>query len=179
MENSKIGWTDHTFNGWIGCEKVSSGCANCYAKTLMADRYGRVVWGRCGTRVRTSDANWRMPVRWNKNAEALGIRHRVFAASLADVFEDRDQLIPWRDELHELIRMTRNLDWLLLTKRPEVAADYYKSHALPANVWIGTSVENQATADLRIPILSSIPARVCFLSCEPLLEEIDKIDLSR
>ena len=178
MKNSKITWTDHTFNGWIGCTKVSPGCRNCYACTMMDTRYGRVQWGPCGTRQRTSVQYWRQPLRWNAEAKEAGVRHRVFSASLADVFEKRDELIHWRNELHDLIRRTPFLDWLLLTKRPEVAADYYRWHDMPDNVWLGTSVENQATAGARIRILTNIPARVRFLSIEPLLEEIPNIDLT-
>jgi protein gp37 len=102
----------------------------------------------------------------------------VFCASLADVFEERGELVAWRDDLHDLIRRTPNLDWLLLTKRPEMAAWYYAEQSIPDNVWLGTSVENQAAADRRIPILAAIPASIRFLSCEPLLGEIAAIDLS-
>lgn len=182
MENSKIEWTDHTFNPWMGCQKVSDGCKNCYAETLMDHRYGKVKWGPTGTRQRTSEANWRKPLQWNKQAKALGIRHRVFCASLADVFEDNPQLIDWRIELFRLIEQTPNLDWLLLTKRPEnvnrmIEACTWASDAcmwLSINEpWIGTSVENQEQADKRIPELMAIPAKVKFLSMEPLLGPVD------
>jgi protein gp37 len=121
-ENSNIEWTHHTFNPWIGCTKVSDGCKNCYAENLMDKRYGRVKWGPQGTRVRTSEANWKKPLKWNREAEAKGERHRVFCASLADVFEDKPdqpEMEQWRLELLELIIKTPYLDWLLLTKRPE------------------------------------------------------------
>ena len=179
MKNSNISWTDHTFNPWIGCSKVSCGCKNCYAEFRMAIWLKRVEWGPHGTRKRTSPDNWLQPERWNAEAKRKGIRYRVFTASLADVFEDRAELLPWRDELHDLIRRTPHLDWLLLTKRPAMAAEYYKRHPLPGNVWLGTSVEDQAAAGLRIPILASIPVAIRFLSCEPLLAEITNIDLSK
>ena len=182
-KNSKIEWTDHTFNPWIGCTKVSDGCKHCYAETLMDKRYGRVQWGPQGTRVRTSAANWRKPVQWNKQAAAEGRRYKVFCASLADVFEDRPELVEWRRELLDLIIRTPRLDWLILTKRPEnvnrmieQATGFSEAsmwfHAAP-HVWIGTSVENQETADKRIPHLLQIPARVRFLSMEPLLGPVD------
>ncbi len=176
MKNSPITWTDHTFNPWIGCAKISEGCAHCYAETLMAKRYKRVQWGPNGTRAHTKPLTWRDPLKWNAEAAAQGIRYRVFTASLADIFEDREELSPWRDDLHELIRQTEHLDWLVLTKRPEIAARYYSEHPIPQNVWLGTSVENTA-ATRRIPILASIPAKVRFLSCEPLLEGIPGLDL--
>ena len=181
-ENSGITWTDHTFNPWMGCAKVSSGCHNCYAEALMDTRWGKVKWGKIGTRVRTGEKNWNEPRKWNRRAEKSGVRARVFCASLADVFEDRAELVNWRADLFELIAETDNLDWLLLTKRPEnvmqMIADvvgenpnaWLRRHP---NVWVGTSVENQAAADHRIPILLSIPCRLRWLSAEPLLGSIE------
>jgi len=87
-ENSKIEWTDHTFNPWIGCTKVAAGCEHCYAEASMDQRLGRAKWGPGGTRVKTSAANWQKPLKWNREAEAAGVRKKVFCASLADVFED-------------------------------------------------------------------------------------------
>jgi protein gp37 len=177
MKNSSIEWTHHTFNPWIGCAKVSPGCANCYAETLMHKRLGRVQWGVNGTRVRTSDAYWRQPFKWNREAMDAGVRQRVFCASLADVFEDRPELRPWRTHLFAMIQHTPHLDWLLLTKRPENVIEMVVWDApgckLPENVWIGSSVENQEQADKRIPELLRVPARVRFLSMEPLLGPVD------
>ena len=194
-ENSKIEWTTHTFNPWIGCTKVSEGCRHCYAEEIMDTRYGKVQWGPNGTRVRTSDANWRKPLKWNKDAKGMAERPRVFCASLADVFEDREELIPWREDLFALIDKTPNLDWLILTKRPQNVkrflddAETMPSHFWPGaagnsvwddivagnfdHVWFGTSVEDQVTADARIPELLKIPAAVRFLSMEPLLGPVD------
>jgi protein gp37 len=193
-ENTKIEWADHTFNPWIGCAKVSTGCKFCYAETLMDTRYGRVEWGVNGTRVKTGPDNWKKPLQWNRQAEKLGIRYRVFCSSLADVFEDRPELNEWRNELFTLIRITPHLDWLLLTKRPENIRDIlYRAsctngnyltepwlakwwdgdNGAPSNVWLGTSVEDQAAADERIPNLLRAPAKLRFLSCEPLLGSVD------
>lgn len=178
MENSKIEWTHHTFNPWIGCTKVSDGCKFCYAEHLMDKRLSRVQWGPQGTRQRTSAANWNKPRQWNKRLEGTGRRERVFCASLADVFEDRPELEEWRSDLFDLIVDTPNLDWLLLTKRPENVQrmlPYWvgKGEQIAPSVWIGTSVENQEQADKRIPELLRIPAAVRFLSCEPLLGPVD------
>lgn len=184
MENSKIEWTDHTFNPWIGCTKVSDGCKHCYAEALMDKRLGRAEWGVAGKRVRTSNSYWKKPLLWNRKAKTAGVRYRVFCASLADVFEDKSdqpELDEWRFKLFDLIIDTPNLDWLLLTKRPENVCHTIErvtgfSDALmwfPDNVWIGTSVENQEQADKRIPELLKIPAKVRFLSMEPLLGEVD------
>jgi protein gp37 len=171
-----------TFNPWRGCTKVSPGCTHCYAETL-SHRNPKVlgIWGDNGTRVVASEAAWREPWKWDRAAGAAGERHRVFCASLADVFEDRPELVAPRVRLFHLINETPNLDWLLLTKRPENirrfcgAPDVRRSWAesTPPNVWLGTSIENQATADERIPHLLKTPAAVRFLSCEPLLGPVD------
>jgi protein gp37 len=88
-ENSKIEWTTHTFNPWRGCTKISDGCKNCYADTLSKRNPGTLgTWGPNGTRVVASESMWKQPLKWNRDAEALGYRPRVFCASLADVFED-------------------------------------------------------------------------------------------
>jgi len=172
-ENSKIAWCDNTFNPWIGCQKVSEGCKNCYAETLMtrkpkwANTWGPPVLTQ---RLKTSDAYWKKPLQWNKKAERLGIRYKVFCGSLCDWAEIAPSLDNIRAELFTcLIDKTPNIDWLLLTKRIENARLY----TFPDNVWVGTSVENQKTADERIPILKEINAKVKFLSIEPMLEPIN------
>lgn len=171
-ENTKIQWTDHTFNPWLGCTKISPACAHCYAEG-WAKRSGLVKWGD-HLRRRTSAANWREPLKWNCAAEKAGERRRVFCASLADVFEDREELKPWRYDLFRLIEQTPNLDWLLLTKRPENCLAFvpWMFGAPWPNVWLGATVEDQSYADERIPWLLSCSAVVHFLSCEPLLESV-------
>ena len=251
-ENSKIEWTDHTFNPWIGCTKVHSGCAHCYAES-HAKRTGQAIWGPSGSRVKTSPANWAKPLKWNKEAVAAGVRARVFCASLADVFEDwqgnihsheRDEygraVLWWRNDigactagqttlnnsrgerlatmsdlradLFKLIDATPNLDWLLLTKRPEnihkmwpgangakCRCGRFVKFDLPMgllgglcgcgervcggaqqvqprpNVWLGTSISDQPTADKFIPELLKCRdlSPVLFLSAEPLLGPVD------
>lgn len=117
--NSKIEWCDHTFNPWIGCTKVSPGCANCYAETENNRRmWVAEGWGRGKPRHRTSAANWNKVRAWNVQAMGAAQRPRVFSASLADWLDD-EVPITWLAELLLLIRETPNLDWLLLTKRPQ------------------------------------------------------------
>lgn len=174
MENSKIEWTDHTFNPVIGCTKVSDGCTHCYAES-MENRWGR-GWGPTAPRRRTSTAYWKKPIAWNKDAAETGVRQRVFCASMSDVGEDvSDWIVPRRD-LSIIIEQTPHLDWLLLTKRPEnlnrLFARWNGVGGWPPNVWAGTSVENQGRADLRIPELLKVPAAVRFLSVEPMIEGI-------
>jgi protein gp37 len=178
MQNSKIEWTDHTFNPWWGCQRVSPGCEHCYAETL-ARRYNFKVWGPAKTTSRRMMSNnyWKQPLKWNKAAKAAGVRPRVFCASMADVFEDHPELHEPRIRLFDLMDECQHLDWLLLTKRPENVRDMLLAAArppgFPRRVWIGTSVEDQRRADERIPHLLNIPARVRFLSCEPLLGPVD------
>lgn len=175
-EVTGIKWTDHTFNPWEGCQKVGPGCDHCYAETRNA-RYGGGIapnWGPGAPRRRTGASNWRKPLKWNKQAEAEGKRHKVFCASLADVFDNAVDP-QWRADLFELIRQTPWLDWQLLTKRignvldmlPDDWGDGYP------NVWLGITVVNQDEADRDIPKLLQIPARIRFLSMEPLLGSVD------
>jgi len=149
-ENSKIEWTDHTFNPWIGCTKVSPACDGCYAENLMANRYGRVQWGPGEDRQRTSVANWRKPIAWNKQANELGRRPYVFCASLADVF-DNEVEEKWRDDLFALIEATPNLIWLLLTKRignvRKMTDPERGCPMLPRNAAIGATIANQEEYD--------------------------------
>jgi protein gp37 len=223
--NSGIQWTTHTFNPWRGCTKVSAGCANCYAEKLSGRNPGVLgVWGKGGTREVAAESYWRFPLKWDRAAAAAGERHRVFCASLADVFEGPETMpaeaLPAvraaRVRLFDLIRTTPNLDWLLLTKRPQHIrrvleetlilseggnpddADYFVDRDgsfpendlawwlndwcgenPPANVWLGTSVEDQKAADERIPHLLKVPAAVRFLSCEPLLGPVLLTEIER
>lgn len=227
-ESSKIEWTDHTFNPWIGCTKVHAGCANCYAERDFAIRRKRVVWGGAGTRSRTSDDNWRLPEKWHKQACMQGRRPRVFCASLADVFEDwngpilnhRQQRLfksflpncegqynaaglgppatmdDLRRDLFRLIDVTPNLDWLLLTKRPEnirrmlpqvtheVVRDGQVEGELTRtfwpNVWLLTSVSDRATYHQMVPPLRDCRDLVPVLgiSYEPALGPLGDVNLS-
>ncbi len=176
-ENSNISWTDHTYNPWWGCVKVSDGCRECYAETF-AKRVGQNVWGPAATTPRRlfGDKHWQEPLRWNAAAAAAGTRARVFCSSMADVFEDHPEVGPHRERLFSLIEQTPSLDWLLLTKRPQNVASMVPvawAAGFPSNVWMGASTEHQAAADERIPYLLAIPAAVRFLSCEPLLGPIN------
>lgn len=173
-ENSKIEWTTHTFNPWIGCQKVSPGCDNCYAEAMMDKRYHKVEWGPHGERKRTSEANWKLPLRWAKAARATGERPRVFCASLADVFDNQVPNI-WRSDLFALIEQTPELDWLLLTKRPENIGKMLWpkwDFGIPRNIWLGTTCEDQAAFNRRWPILEQFHVRVRFISYEPAIGEL-------
>lgn len=171
--NSKIEWTIHTFNPWWGCTKVSEACKNCYAEA-WAKRVGQDVWGPKPQRRVMSDNHWKQPIKWNRDAEGLPERPRVFCASMADVFEDREELINHRERLFDLIELTPNLDWLLLTKRPQNVKGLSRwQDDWPENVWLGTTVELQKRAEELLPVLAEIPAKVRFISAEPLLGPLE------
>jgi protein gp37 len=171
--NSSIEWTDHTFNPWWGCTKVSPGCKNCYAET-WARRVGENIWGIKQERRFFTDKHWSEPLKWNVDAASERQRKRVFCASMADVFELRTELDQWRNRLWRLIDETPWLDWLFLTKRPQnIQKKVPWKREWPSNVWIGVTVEDQQRADERLPILLQFPAKCRFLSCEPLLEKVD------
>ena len=172
LENSSIEWTDHTFNPWWGCTKVSPACDNCYAE-VWAKRTGHDVWGARASRRMLSDEYWRQPLKWDRASSRDGRRARVFCASMADVFEWGHGLSASRARLWRTIEATPNLDWLLLTKRPHLVRRLAPWTLWPENVWVGTTIENQHLAGKRMRFLLDVPCRFRFLSCEPLLGPID------
>lgn len=209
-DNTSISWADDTFNPWEGCQKVGPGCDNCYAEARNA-RYGGGVaanWGPGAPRRRTSKANWRKPLKWEREAAAdalLPFEQRkwprgrfVFCASLADVF---DNAVPdeWRRDLFDLIRATPHLTWLLLTKRPGNITSMFKAiaekdlgpyadergvrSAWPRNASIGCTVVNQEEAERDVQKLllakDLLRPAFAFLSLEPLLGQVDLTSLQR
>ena len=174
--DSAIEWTDHTFNPWWGCQKVSPGCEHCYAETL-SNRFGKDIWGPPGHTDRRlfGDKHWAEPEKWNRKAEREGRRARVFCASMADVFEQHPQVVDARARLFDLIERTPWLDWQLLTKRPENVRGMvpWEPGEWPTNLWLGTSVEDQRRADERVPVLLDNFAACYFISAEPLLGPVD------
>lgn len=240
-KKTQISWCDSTFNPWVGCTQISPACDHCYASAQMDTRLGRVKWGAGQPRKVTSEANWKMPLRWNKHAfwECLcgwrgadserperylpggseapccpacgsvsgfaAARRRVFCASLAD-WLDNEVPVQWLWSLLNTIRLTPNIDWLLLTKRIQnwfrridharmmcvmmiedgATGDLLeKAEAMrtwlaawldgnpPANVWLGATICDQPEADRDILKLLPVPARVRFLSIEPLLGHVE------
>lgn len=177
-ESTPIAWTDHTFNPWMGCTKVSAGCNNCYAEKLTLNRMGLDLWGPSRTRQVTKQP-WINVRRWNRAAALDGVRRRVFCASLCDVFEDQVIANQTRPALWDLIRECTALDWQVLTKRPERIADN-----LPADwgsegwqhVWLGTSIEDMRVSE-RADHLRRVPAVVRFISYEPALGPLDDLNL--
>ena len=165
-----ISWTDHTFNCWIGCTKVSAGCDNCYAETLDR-RWGGDHWGKGAPRKQMSEHYWNEPLRWNKAAQAAGVRRKVFCASMADVMDD-EAPEGTRERLWALIDRTPNLVWQLLTKRPQRYMRYLPKRFVSRNVWLGVSAENQEFYNVRWPILRRVTRHFdcpSWISYEPAL----------
>lgn len=178
-DETLISWADMTFNPWIGCTRISPACDGCYAAHLMETRMGRVQWGGpgkgAGTRERTSDANWRKPLAWDKKAKAEGRRPFVFCSSLADVF-DNEVPTEWRRDLFELIAATPNLVWLLLTKRPQNIVKMVKEiRMMPSNIAFGTTIEDRERAKKNLPgliVAAGLRPLFLFASCEPLIGDL-------
>lgn len=176
-ENSGISWTDHTFNPWIGCTNVGPGCDHCYAENLATKRLG-VGWGNNAPRRRTKPANWKKVLTWHNAAETFKAAHghypRVFAASLADIFDN--QVDPdWRADFWDYVKETPKLQWLIVTKRIGNVAEMLPPDwgAGWPQVCLIITVVNQAEADRDIPKLLRVPAARRGLSIEPMLGPIN------
>jgi len=176
-EQTKIEWVDHTFNPWIGCTRISAACDNCYA-AAMAHRRKWARFENGAPRKRTTPDYWRQPLRWNRKAAARGQRAKVFGPSLGDPF-DAEVPDDWRADYLGLIEATPWLDWILLTKRPQVAVKFFRGRMVPANLWPGVTAESQKMLVLRGPPILSIAAKVHVLSAEPLLEPLELGALDR
>lgn len=176
-EQTKISWTDHTFNAWWGCTAIAPGCDHCYAAALDK-RTGGDYWNAKTKPRRTGVANWARPHAWNTLAEIEGKRHKVFCGSMMD-WCDKDAPEGALDDLFSLIRSTPMLDWQLLTKRATLM-----NNCLPddwgngyENVWLGVTVEDCEYGFRRLAELNAIPAKIKFISAEPLLCDISDIYL--
>jgi protein gp37 len=172
-EVTKIEWTDHTWNPWIGCQKVGAPCDFCYAEELMDKRYGRVVWGPHGDRVRTSAATWANLRKWDRAAAKAGERRFVFSLSLGDIWDNK---VPpeWRREAFDEARACPNLVMLYLSKRIGNAVEMAReAGGLPPNAALGATFGDQADYDRDARKLEDarhlLNALFTFGSFEPLL----------
>ena len=170
-ETTGISWTDHTFNPWWGCTKVSPGCDHCYAETLD-HRYGGEHWGKGRPRRLFGEKHWNEPLKWNRDAlKTFGRPARVFCASMADIFDEeapkQEQLRLW-----DLIDCTPNLIWQLLTKRPNGYLSKLPSRFLSnARVWKGVTCEDHPRYMLRWVKMQQLPG-ITWISYEPALTAI-------
>lgn len=167
MKDSKIGWTHHTFNPWWGCEKITPECKNCYADAFAKRTGNTGLWGPGRTFRTFGDKHWAEPLKWNEAAKRAGERHRVFCASMADVFDHEapDEL---RERLLDLIGATPHLDWLLLSKR---LSNVPLGFVFRPNVWLGGTCGHSKSLP-NVHALIRRTAAVRFISAEPLLEDI-------
>jgi protein gp37 len=175
-KDTGIKWTDHTFNPWWGCTKVSLGCDHCYAEVVDA-RYGGEVshWGKGAPRRVFGEKHWNEPLQWNALAARMNRIEKVFCASMADVMDDEAPK-GQRERLWKLIDATPNLMWQLLTKRPHRYFRYLPSTLfVHRNVILGTTTENQDSYDVRMVPLEHAAALAgvqTFISYEPALGSI-------
>lgn len=173
-ENSKIEWTNHTWNPWIGCTKVGPPCDHCYAASMMDTRYGRVRWGAGEERLRTAPANWRLPYKWDRAAAAAGKRATVFCLSLGDIWDNEvDQ--DWRDDALRVMESTPNLIWLLLSKR--IGNAVKMAERLPENAALGATMasneEWHRDAHKLEEAARALGALFTFASVEPMLGPVE------
>lgn len=175
-ETTAIEWCDHTWNPWIGCQKVGAPCDFCYAEELMDTRYGRVVWGPHGERVRTSPSTWKQLRKWDRAAAAAGERRFVFSLSLGDIWDNK---VPpaWRREAFDEAKACPNLVMLYLSKRIGNAEQMaYDAGGLPPNAALGSTFGDQADYDRdRLKLRDAakqLGALFTFGSFEPLLGRV-------
>lgn len=175
MGETRISWTNYTANFWLGCMKVSGGCRSCYAETLTRDRMNLHVFGPDARRVEVRTV-WTNLRKWDREAERLGERKKVFIMSLGDFFEDRPELMDVRVRAWEAMRATNWLDFQILTKRPENIRKFLPRDWPWPNVWLGVSIEDDAHV-FRADLLREIPASVRFISYEPAIGPVPSLNL--
>ena len=187
MGKTKISWAEMVWNPFVGCTRVSTGCEKCYAERFTA-RFSSIPGHkfegvsrntpngpRWSGKVILAEKDIDQPLRWKKP-------RRIFVNSISDTFHDTVP-IEWLDRIFAIMTKAPQHIFLVLTKRPHYMRDYMRSRyhfpntapqiGPPRNIWLGTSVENQAARNIRQPLLQQTPAALRFLSVEPLLEEIN------
>lgn len=180
-ETTAIEWTDATWSPWEGCTKVSPACDHCYAEGMNKWLRKGENWGPGAPRRIYSEDHWDKPFKWQRDAlkfDTLHHRRRRVFPSVCDPFDNEAPGLQ-RERLFATIRATPALDWLLLTKRignakSMLPADWGDGYP---NVWLGSTVVTQEEAGRDIPKLLAVPARVRFVSIEPMLGPIDLSDL--
>lgn len=168
---SRIEWTEQTWNPVVGCTKISPGCKHCYAETMSRRLKAMGVPGyEDGFKLRLMPQRLSEPLRRKKPTT-------YFVNSMSDLFHDGvpDDYI---DQVFDVIRQTPQHTYQVLTKRAERMAEYFRNREVPRNAWMGVSVENRKDGVPRIDHLRQVPARIRFLSVEPLLQDIGQIDLT-
>ena len=170
MSASKIEWTEETWNPTTGCNKVSAGCKHCYAEVLSRRLQGMKVKGyENGFSLTLHEERLSHPIKRRKPTT-------YFVNSMSDLFHEK---IPsqFLDKVFGVIERTPRHRYQILTKRPSVMRDYFASRKVPENAWLGVSVENKKDGLPRIDVLRQVSCETRFLSCEPLLESLEQINL--
>ena len=170
MRTTKIEWTERTWNPVTGCDKISEGCAHCYAEN-MARRLCSMHTKKYanGFKVTTHAESLKEPFSWHKPST-------IFVCSMGDLFHE-DVSFEFVDKVIDVIRKTPKHKYQILTKRAERMSDYFKTRSIPRNAWLGVTVEVERTK-FRIDYLRDLNATVKFLSCEPLLSDLGNMDLT-
>ena len=170
MKTTKIEWTDRTWNPVTGCSKISTGCANCYAE-VMAQRLNAMGVSKYanGFSPTLHEDVLGEPTKWKQS-------HTIFVCSMADLFHEE---VPFTfiDRVMDTVRQTPQHRYQILTKRASRMADYYSHVEIPKNVWLGVTVESPLVIS-RIDSLRRLQSAIRFISCEPLVEDLGKIDLT-
>lgn len=169
MRTTKIEWTERTWNPVTGCNKISEGCRHCYAEmmTRRLHSMGNHKYRNNFTPTEHPE-DLQEPFKWKKPS-------KVFVCSMSDLFNEEISF-EFVDQVFEVIRQTPIHTYQILTKRAIRMAEYFKKREVPANVWIGVTVENKKARE-RVDSIRHIDATVKFLSCEPLLEDLGTMDL--
>lgn len=169
MATTSIEWTDKTWNPVTGCTKISAGCQNCYAN-VMTNRLRGMHNPKYfnGFKVTLHTEDLQEPQKWKKNS-------MVFVCSMSDLFH-KDVPFEFIDKVFDVIRKTPQHTYQVLTKRAERMNEYLKDRDIPTNTWIGVTVENKSVR-YRMDYIRNLSAKVKFISCEPLLEDLGELNL--
>lgn len=169
--SSKIEWTEETWNPIVGCSKVSAGCKNCYAE-VMAKRLQAI-----GTK--GYENGFKLTLMPDRLAQPMKKKKATtyFVNSMSDLFHEK---VPFEyiEQIISVINQTPQHRYQILTKRAEIMEEFFNTREVPHNAWLGVSVENRKSGVPRIDKLRNINAKIRFLSIEPLLEDLETINLS-
>jgi protein gp37 len=167
---SRIEWTEQTWNPTTGCTKVSDGCRNCYAEVMARRLHAIGVPGY--------EKNFTLTLQPDRLNQPLRRRQPTiyFVNSMSDLFH-KDVPDYYLDQVFAVIQATPQHTYQILTKRAQRLPRYFANRSCPPNAWLGVSVENRRSGLPRIDELRKVKAPVRFLSVEPLLEDLGKVDL--
>jgi protein gp37 len=170
MKKNKIEWTEQTWNPSAGCTKKSAGCKNCYAETMAIRLQAIGVEGyENGFGFSVVPSRLNDPLKRKKPTV-------YFVNSMSDIFHE-EMPLNYLDCIFDVIENTPQHTYQILTKRADKMFDYFATRSIPKNIWLGVSVENRTEGLPRIDYLRNLKASVLFLSVEPLLEDLEEINL--